>query len=217
MIATVRRIVVFRPASSAEREVGHRGMGPIIGQPVDDRVAWATLGAVGERVAVAPGGRVTHFLQAIRTHKVIGRNHDRPGLSRFAGPNGEVRVIQELGIRNAGDFRLRQGRRFRVNRPDKLADLGRFAFDVKVNFPAAIPYPSPQLQPPGQPADEGPKPDSLNPAPNLDTVRDLHSHYSEDAAAPVRSRTPEAHQMRQAPSSDTMQGPTGVRGVQGEP
>jgi hypothetical protein len=31
------------------------------------------------------------------------------------------------------------------------------------------------------------------------------------------SRTPLAHQMRQAPSSDTMQGPTGLRGVQAFP
>ena len=33
----------------------------------------------------------------------------------------------------------------------------------------------------------------------------------------ARSRTPPAHQMRQAPSSETMQGPMGLRGVQAAP
>ncbi len=38
-----------------------------------------------------------------------------------------------------------------------------------------------------------------------------------DFHADIYFLTPAAHQIRQAPSSDTMQGPTGLRGVQGEP
>ena len=50
------------------------------------------------------------------------------------------------------------------------------------------------------------------PKDHIQTVRNPNESYGQ-----ARSLTPAAHQMRQAPSSETMHGPTGVRGVQGDP
>lgn len=47
--------------------------------------------------------------------------------------------------------------------------------------------------------------------------RETHDHILSSTACSAGSRTPPAHQMRHAPSSDTMHGPMGVRGVQAAP
>ena len=74
------------------------------------------------------------------------------------------------------------------------------------------------------PIDERPKADALDAAAETPGSRlhatsgfGRHRFAQRQHLAPAGLRTPLDHQMRQAPSSDTMHGPIGVRGVQARP
>ena len=72
--APVARIVVLRLASRAQAEGAHGGLGAVIRDVLDDGVARAAVGAVGEGVTVAPVSGIGEFAQAIRTSGHIRGN-----------------------------------------------------------------------------------------------------------------------------------------------
>ena len=81
----VARVVVFRPARRAHREFFHRGVRAVVGQRFDDAEARAAVGAIRERITIAPVFRIENFAQAIGTGGDV-RQHQR-GLvaAGFAG------------------------------------------------------------------------------------------------------------------------------------
>ena len=60
------RVVELVPTIGAHLEAGHGRVRSVVGQRVDDGVARAALGAVGERVAVAARARVGHLVPGSR-------------------------------------------------------------------------------------------------------------------------------------------------------
>ncbi len=69
----VGRVAVLGIAGVAQRERAHRRLGPVVGELVDDRGARPAVGAVGERVAVAPVRRVEQLAQAVVAGGDVGR------------------------------------------------------------------------------------------------------------------------------------------------
>ena len=90
--AAVARVVVFGPALRAHRERFHRGVRAVVGQGLDDAEARATVGAVGERIAMAAVIGIEDFAQAIQARGNV-RQHQR-GLvaAGFAGTDFKCRV-----------------------------------------------------------------------------------------------------------------------------
>lgn len=77
--SVVRRLV-FTGARGTQVKQPHRGGSPIVRNSLDDRQARTTMGAVGERVAVAPFAGVEHFGAALRTGCGVGHHAGaRPG------------------------------------------------------------------------------------------------------------------------------------------
>ena len=84
--APVARVVVLGPAGRAHREARHRRQRAVVGDALHDREARPAVGAVRERVAVAPVGRVAQLAQACRARRASrarrARTARRPRRSR---------------------------------------------------------------------------------------------------------------------------------------
>ncbi len=105
----------------------------------------------------------------------------------------------------------------------KRDESGGRTFHPDFYLATTIANPARKSQFVGDAADERAKADALH-ATGYENMKSLNGIYhpslnrsSQQVAVSDSFRTPAAHQMRQAPSSETMQGPTGLRGVQGEP
>ena len=72
--ASVARIVVLRAAALAHHERRHRRQRPVVGDAAHDREAGAAVGAVDERVAKAPVGRVEELGQAVLARRRVRRH-----------------------------------------------------------------------------------------------------------------------------------------------
>lgn len=96
---------------------------------------------------------------------------------------------------------------------------------MDVHDAAGVSDPAFQREFSGKAQNERTKPDALHSAGHgyssgLPGVRHAAPYGSEKTSTPLvgaRSRIPAVHQMRHAPSSETMQGPTGDLGVQAAP
>ncbi|CAI8878227.1 protein of unknown function [Methylococcus capsulatus] len=214
MVAPVVDVFVLAPAVLAQREVRHRGVRAVVGQPVDEGVARPALGAVDEGVPVAAGGGVSHFVQAIGADEVVRRHVDGRFVSGIAEQDFEPGVAPEFGGQANGRLRIGQRRGTGDQCVDEPLDRGWIAFGVDLDAAAAVPHPAGEAGFAGEPADERAEPHALHTTADLDALGGPHAGFQ---AAAESLRTPAAHQMRQAPSSETMQGPTGLRGVQGLP
>ena len=84
--AAVGGVVVLGRAPLAHRERRHRGQRPVVRHVTDDGEPGAAVGAVDERVLVAPVGRVGQLAQAVRAGRGVRRDQGaaQPGLA-FAG------------------------------------------------------------------------------------------------------------------------------------
>ncbi|MCG3119758.1 MAG: hypothetical protein ALAOOOJD_02269 [bacterium] len=67
-------IVIFGATIQTHRKTFHRGVRTIIRQRRDDRKARTAVGAIGERITIAPVGRIKNFSQTIRTGGNVGQN-----------------------------------------------------------------------------------------------------------------------------------------------
>ncbi len=70
--AAVGGVGVLAGTVVAHGEAGHRRGGAIVGQRADDGEPGPAVGAVDERVPVAPVGRVAQFGRAVRAHRDVG-------------------------------------------------------------------------------------------------------------------------------------------------
>jgi hypothetical protein len=69
--ATVRRVLIFRPALGAHREAGHGRPLTVVRKRVQDAVARAAQGAVDEGVAVTAIAGIVDFAQAVNARSQI--------------------------------------------------------------------------------------------------------------------------------------------------
>jgi hypothetical protein len=72
MEAPVEWIFVLGLTVGAHWENAHGRLVAIIGNILDDREAWATVGAIDEGIAIAPVGWIKEFAQAIITGSGVG-------------------------------------------------------------------------------------------------------------------------------------------------
>ena len=106
----VRGILVFLAAGVAERKHCHGRGRAIVGNVAHDGVARSAVGAVGERILVAPVSRVGEFPQAIGAGGKIRRDQGELAAFRGAVPDGESSLakggdLAGLRLLNAGQRR----------------------------------------------------------------------------------------------------------------
>ena len=160
--AAVARVLVLGPAGRAQDEAAHGRVRAVVGQRAQDGEARAAVGAVGERVAVAPVGRVEHLGQAVRAGRQVRQHQRRPGPGLVAVPDLEGR--EPRGGQPRGLDALHDG----AGRPlghDPLAEaLERPArtLDLDEDPARVVQDPARQGQLPGEAEDEGPEPHALD-------------------------------------------------------
>ena len=113
--AAIGRILVLRPARGAHLEAGHRGERPVVRHAAHDREAWSAVGAVDERVAIAPIGRVEQLGQAVVAGGAVRRNKS----ARLAAPQGALPDLEapqpsERELPHAHPLHHREWRRLRL-------------------------------------------------------------------------------------------------------
>jgi hypothetical protein len=94
--APVERVVVLGLARRAHREAPHGGVGPVVGQRLDDAIARAAVGTVGERVAMAAVGRVGDLREAVRAGGDVGQHNGGLGARLVAVPHLEASIADWL-------------------------------------------------------------------------------------------------------------------------
>ena len=171
METPICRVVVFQPAVGAEREGGHGGPGPVVGDSGDDAVAGTAVGAGDERVAVTAVGRVEELTQAVSAEGRVGRHLDVL-LSVCAGEDGEAALREHGDILRGTGRDNGQGREFvgqgvpeGKKRPCRPLD-----FDLHPGRDVA--HPAAQVEFTGPAEDEGAKPDALDDAADEETPAD---------------------------------------------
>src|SRR5271167_279354 len=92
MKAAVQRILVFRKTCRAHGKPRHRRARPVIRNIANNSEARSAVGAIDERIAIAPVIRVEQFAQAVRTYRNIRRNQRMDFLSLVAMNNAEVLI-----------------------------------------------------------------------------------------------------------------------------
>ena len=160
--APVAGVLVLLAAGRAEREAPHRRALTVVGQVLDDREARAAVGAVGERIVVAPVGRVQHLAPAVRAggdvrrHQLVGVRVDQ------AAEDGERRRALRLrrGALAGRDVRAR--RRLPRQRVDESLHGGRRAFSQDLHAGRGVAHPAGDAVALRQRVDERPKADALH-------------------------------------------------------
>jgi len=105
--AAIRRGFVFGTAVVAEREIGHRGVGPVVGHGGDDGVARAALGAIDEGIAVTPFMGIVQLFHAVVTGIKIRWYVDFGLAAVVAWKNLESRYRFQFGRFRQGKLRSR--------------------------------------------------------------------------------------------------------------
>ena len=215
-----------RPGSARTAEMRHAGVRAVVGQRRDDRVARAALRAVDEGIAMSPVRRVRQFRARSRRRRrnpaaptPAARRRRSTARCEPARDRCRASAAERIAGRASGGARVddlaRESRRRSPRPAHHDLDVAAQVLHVTVE-PEFV----------REPVDERAKADPLHPAGHHDPAGDpacgrlaLTLRAAPDALRPAQtfSRTPFAHQMRQAPSSDTMHGPTGCRGVQASP
>src|SRR6202043_257838 len=88
--AAVLWVLVFLATHRTQCELLHRGVRPVVRNVDNDRVAWAAIGAVGERVFKAAIAGSEQFLAAVEAGGKIGKNIDGLAGIVVAGKNFEM-------------------------------------------------------------------------------------------------------------------------------
>ncbi len=129
--AAVEGIVVFSLAGGAHGEVGHGGEGAVVGDVFDDGVTRAAVGAVGERVAVAPVGRVEDFGQTVGADADVGGDEGVGAGLGLAVDDGEVGCAVGGNFGGGDGFDVGEGRRFVAQGGLEIARVARLCLRVR--------------------------------------------------------------------------------------
>ena len=166
-------VVVFAGAGRAHGERGHRGRGPVVGHVADDGISWPAIGAVDERIPVAPVGGIQQFLATIRADRQVRRHQ---GIDHVAGDAlaDEERLegfrLGDIGRLDGGD----DGRRgwLPLDRFQKLPVPVARSLGVNEHAGGVVQHPAVNVVVAGKAVDEGPETDTLHHATNPVEPRD---------------------------------------------
>ena len=158
--------------------------------------------------------RIVHFFKAVGTGEIIDRCVNIRRRCRITLPDHEAVDVLADHLRLAEKNRPGYRRCLLQQPTDKLFDSLRFTFGVDQHLSPAILYPSVNTGFYRCSIHKGSEPHTLHLATEQQATGGLcfYSGYrfvQECNAATAASRMPLAHQIRQAPSSETIQGPTG--------
>ena len=163
MEAAIVRVFVFGAATWTQREIRHRGIGPVVRHARDQRIARPALRAVDERIAVAPVVRGQHLAAAI-VAKIIVRRNVYIGL-RGNGAGQDLKTVQ-LAQRNRlarNDVRARQRRRSGNQRGSESIQHRRFTLRLHQHLAGEILHRAAQTETLRQIEHEGAIPHALHP------------------------------------------------------
>ncbi len=172
MEAAVERVLVFGGTVRAERETRHGGVGPVVGDVTDDGETRAAVGAVDERVAIAPIGRVEQLAQAVGADAHIRRDGHKGGRVIFGMDDLEAAKAARRLPGHAQLIDARQGWGFGAQGVDKLIQHLPLTVDFDVDPGGGIAHPTGQPQARGQAIDERPETDALDDAADMDAGGD---------------------------------------------
>ena len=124
----VGRCFVFGAAGRTHFEMPHGGVGAIVGKRFEDAEARTAVGAIGERVPIAPIGRFEQFAQAVATGGNVGNNQSgrRAGAETLA--NSERGVACRCQLLRVHTVDPRQRRQLLSQMIDKALDCILAAF-----------------------------------------------------------------------------------------
>ena len=120
MKATIGGVLVLRLAGRAHAERRHGRHRAVVGDVLNDGVARAAIGAVGEGIAKAPIRGIAEVAPAIVAGRHVGRHqHELAGFGH-AVPDDEVRIAQRREIGDSELLDLRQRRRLIAQRREEF-------------------------------------------------------------------------------------------------
>ena len=164
--APVAGVGVLGRAVGAEREAPHRRTDPVVRKVLDDGGARPAVGAVDERVAVAPVAGVAHLAQAGVADRRVRRDLARCR-ARVAGravPHAEALLERRLPCTTGQVDPAYPGENRNVGpqtRRELLDDVGR-SRDLALHVPVHIGHPAVQAEGGRRAVHEGPEADSLD-------------------------------------------------------
>ena len=181
----VGRVGVFGPAIGAHLERRHRGLGPVVGQPLDDREARAAMGTIGERIPEAARRRIADLGEAGGTGRGIGSD---PGFGPGGPAGGDLEARRQFFGRPGRRLHRidpRQRRRFPGQRRLKPVERRGRPGRVDQHALGVVQHPAPQPLAPRNCPDEGPEAHALHLTPYPYPPRLVHGATL--AAAPARA------------------------------
>ena len=160
--AAVGRVVVLGLAGRAHPEAGHRRERPVVGDPADDREARPAVGAVDERVAVAPVGGVVKLAQAVLAGRPVGR--DRRVRLAAARALGDAEAGLAPRREPFPQHPLDHGQRWSVGTEpgQEPVDGAGLALDLDEHPAHVVQHVARQAELGGQTVDVGPEADALH-------------------------------------------------------
>lgn len=165
MESAIHRIFVLGPTGIAQGKARHGSIGPVIGNSSDEGIAGPTVGAVDERIAVAPVRRVKEFPKAVRTDIAVG-GHPHRTRSLAALADDKRAIPLGCNFLNGDSGNDRQGRGITHNGGAKGSEGAGITFSFHDDTGTAVPDPSDDTVMGSQPEDEGAEPDALDDALN---------------------------------------------------
>ena len=121
---------VFAGAIGAHREGRHGGGGTVVWQGGDDGEARAAVGAVDERVAVAPVGRIALFGGTVRAHGDVGGGQRAATVGPRRVGDGETGATDDRDIVRLNRFDDSQRRRSVTQPCQEMVDFGGIALHL---------------------------------------------------------------------------------------
>ncbi len=157
----------------AHREFLHRGVGPIVGERLDDGETRTAIGAVGKGIAKAAIVRVENFAQTILAGREVGQNER--GLPALVGafPDLEVVVTDGIEMGRLATLDDGAGRLLRFQPAREIRKCFRRAFDFDEDALRRVHDPALESEFSRQPIDKGTETDALD--------RAAHDHFQASA------------------------------------
>src|ERR1039457_5012322 len=103
MKAAVGWIAILSLALRTHTETGHCRLRPVVGNVLNNGIAWSAIGAVGEGIPEAAVRGIVDVAQAIAASCDVRRNQHELAFHRQAFPDVESRVTERLQ-RSRGDL-----------------------------------------------------------------------------------------------------------------
>jgi hypothetical protein len=181
MITAVCGIFVLGLTIGAHGESRHRRPLSVVRDVFYDCEAWPAVGAVGERIAISPGGWVKSLRQTIWADAYVGGNWlERPGdrlrcddLERRKAI-GQANLMLQL-------INIRQGGGFKAQLLNKFLQRSRGSIDLNIDSGGGVAHPPFQIMAKSKRVDKGAKTYALDDTGNMNSsaLQWLHSiHYN---------------------------------------